>query len=316
VNLETQPGHAPLGADTDYHVGVEVGATVIRAGVFSKTLRLIGKTKLSAKLERGPEAVIARIARCILYTADECDLSVAQIKAVGVGVPGRIESPAGAVVHSTDLGWTNVPFRNELRRLLPCPVHVANCHNLATFGIYSQELAEPPRSFAAIFLGPQIAGGLIVGNQIQELLVNRTPDEGLEDPGQNIFCTLPRPEFRAFRSRDFRKALRKGRDIPAVRQFLLEIADRAGGVAADLVTRFQPEVIALGGGVMDELGNEILTAVCESARAKLGCDLADRTVLMTSALGDLAGITGAAAWAVRHNRAQPAAESVALDTVH
>jgi predicted NBD/HSP70 family sugar kinase len=81
--------------------------------------------------------------------------------------------------------------------------------------------------------------------------------------------------------------------------------------------RFSPEVIAFGGGVMDEFGDEIMATACESAKVKLGCELSDRTLLVASALGDLAGITGAAIWALRdHRQAQPETSSVALDPVH
>jgi len=61
----------------DHFVGVELGPAIIRAGVFSESLKLIGKTKFSTKLERGPMSVIERVAKCIHYAADECDLPVA-----------------------------------------------------------------------------------------------------------------------------------------------------------------------------------------------------------------------------------------------
>lgn len=317
MSLETHPGRAASSTDADYYVGVEVGATVIRAGLFSRTLRLVGKTKLSTKAERGSEAVIGRIARCVLYTADECDVPVARIRTVGVGIPGQVETETGLVTRSSDLAWTDVMLGLNLQRTLNCPVAVANSHDLATYGIYSQELTSPPRSFAALFLGPQIVGGLMEGDRFSDLTESLQAEDGFEDLEQNLFGTLPHPQFRYFRSRDFRKALKKGRDNPLVRQFLIEIARRTGEIAAQLVTRFSPEVLAFGGGVMDEVGDEIMVTACAAAKAKLGCELSDRALLVASALGDLAGITGAAAWAMRNNRpALCAASSVALDPVH
>ena len=317
VSLETLLEPAASTTDADYYVGVEVGETVIRAGLFSKTLRLVGKTKLSTKAERGSEAVVGRIARCVLYTADECDLPIARVWTVGVGIPGQVEAETGLVNRSSDLAWTGMMPGLDLQRTLNCPVAIANSHNLATYGIYSQELTTPPRSLAALFLGPQIVGGLMEGDRFIDLTEFFNAEDGFEDLEQNIFSTLPHPQFRYFRSRDFRKALKKGRDNLLVRQFLIEIAKRAGEIAAQLTTRFSPEVIVFGGGVMDEFGDEIMATACAAAKAKLGCELADRTLLVASTLGDLAGITGAAAWAMRKNRqALSATSSVALDPVH
>src|SRR5258705_9966801 len=68
----------------DHFVGVEVGPAIIRAGVFSESFRLVGKTKFSTKLERGPMSVIERVPRCIHYAAAERDLPLYRIQSVGV----------------------------------------------------------------------------------------------------------------------------------------------------------------------------------------------------------------------------------------
>ena len=56
-------------------VGVDLGGTKILAGVFDAKLEPLGSTKLTTKAQRGAEAVIERIARCVLDAIDECDLT-------------------------------------------------------------------------------------------------------------------------------------------------------------------------------------------------------------------------------------------------
>lgn len=295
-----------------YVLGVEAGETIIRAGVYTESLRLVGKTKFSTKVERGAEAVTSRIARCIFYAADECDLPMAQIRSVGIGIPGTVNTEAGMVIRSSALGWSDVPLQSALERELGRPVAIGNCHNLAALGIYAHELPVAPRSFAGLFLGSQVSGGLIEGGHFKdprEYGLTGVPGE-LE---QNIFSSVSHPLFQRFRSRDFRKALRKGHG--EVREFLLQIARKAGEVAAEITQRFQPETVAFGGGVMDELREEILRCALDTARERLGGELAGRTTVVTSTLGDLAAITGAAVLAARTGQPTPP-ESVALDAVH
>jgi len=274
----------------DHFVGVEVGPAIIRAGVFSESLKLVGKTKFSTKLERGPMSVIERVAKCVHYSADECDLPVARIQSVGVGVPGSVEGDTGLVAQAPALGWKGVPLACELERRLSMPAFAANIHSLGTLGIYHQEAKAAPKRFAALFLGPQIGGGLILDGELYDLSTLPAHPPLFEAPEFNVFSTLSQAEFRHFRSRDFRKAIRKGNQ--AATEFIREIATRTGQIAAQLVEQFAPEIIALGGGVLDEMREEILRLTETTARDRLGG--ATNVILLPSLLGDLAGITGAA----------------------
>ena len=311
---EPKPEKVASGPNEGYFVGVEVGASLIRAGVYSESLRLIGKTKLSTKAERGSEAVVGRIARCVLYAADECDLPMSRVRGVGVGIPGMVNSQTGSTDCCSELAWTSVPLRDPLEKLLDRPVVIENSYNLAALGVCSQELDSTPHSCLVISLGPQIGGAVIANGQFLELTAFDLPGTEVEHVRQNILGILPHPIFRHFRSRDFRKVLRKGNT--EVRHYLLQVAHRGGELGAQLVARYSPEVLVFGGGVLDEMRDEMTRTATEAARLKLGCELSDRTVVVISALGDLAGISGAAAWAARKTSATAPASSVALDTVH
>ena len=113
-------------------VGVEVGPSIIRAGVFDLNHQLLGKTKITTRKERGPADVIERIVKCIRYAVDECDLSISQILKVGVAVPGQI-STQGVVESCPELNWESVPLQASLAAQLsaddrarpPDPAHPA-----------------------------------------------------------------------------------------------------------------------------------------------------------------------------------------------
>src|SRR5437773_12287892 len=96
------------GSKSEYVVGVDIGGTKIYTGIFNSSLECIGTARVSTKAQRGPEAVIERIVRCVLDAVDECDLGIGQIKAIGVGAPGAIEPDAGRVIFAPNLEWKDV----------------------------------------------------------------------------------------------------------------------------------------------------------------------------------------------------------------
>src|SRR6187399_2647211 len=99
----------------DYLIGVDLGGTKILAGVFDSKFDLKGTTKLSTKADRGVEAVIERIARCINDVVDECDLNLKNVRGVGIGAPGAVDSDSGRVIFAPNLpGWKDVPLKKEL----------------------------------------------------------------------------------------------------------------------------------------------------------------------------------------------------------
>jgi len=291
-------------ADRPYLVGVEVGPLVIRAGVFTADFHPVGKTKVSTKKERGPADVIQRIARCVEYAVDECDLALEEVRALGVGVPGQTDAAMGVAMDAESLGWRDIPLRGALEKLLRVPVFVENHFRLSALGTYAREIHASPRRFAALFLGPEIGGALMEDGELSEAPPNSVSRRRSDmDPGSDgVFAVMPHEEFRHARIRDLRKAVRKG--SPAVVEFARAVARRAGEVSAGLVRTFQPDIILLGGGLMDEMREEILGIVEEAIRRGEDNNLTPaRVELVASILGDLAGMTGGAVLAAQKSAA-------------
>lgn len=111
-------------------VGVDFGGTKIFAGVFNDSLRLLGTAKVSTKAQRGPDAVIERVARCVRDAVDEADLSLQDVRGVGVGAPGAVAGDTGNVIFAPNLDWRDVPLKTQLEKLLGMPVFVENDGNL------------------------------------------------------------------------------------------------------------------------------------------------------------------------------------------
>src|SRR5262245_3613432 len=147
---------------SNYLVGVDLGGTKILSGVFDSNLECLARMKLSTKADRGQDQVIDRVARCVQDAVDECDLSMKQIRGVGIGAPGAVDADEGRVIFAPNLGWKDIPLKKALEKKLDVPVFVQNDCKLQTLGVYDAELKGKPRHLIGIFLGTGIGAGLIL----------------------------------------------------------------------------------------------------------------------------------------------------------
>lgn len=316
----------------DFLVGVDLGGTKILAGVFDDKLNCLGRSKMSTKSQRGPEAVIDRVARCVQDAIDECDLLPKQVRGVGIGAPGASDPETGRVIFAPNLVWENVPLKKDLEKLIQIPVFVENDCNVQTLGVYERELKGKPRHMVGIFLGTGIGAGLIfdgelfsgfnrsageIGHMVLEVggpkcgcgnrgcfeaLASRTAifrriQAGVKDGQKTVLTEMLGDDLEDMRSGDLRKALRRGDKL--VEKVIEEAAEYTGIAVANIINLINPEVVVLGGGVIDALEDEMLAIIVETAHdyAMQGTDKG--IAIIASKLGDDAGITGGAVLAKR-----------------
>lgn len=318
--------------DKDYLLGVDLGGTKILAGVFNDKLDCLGRAKKSTKAQRGPEAVVDRIAATVLEAIDECDLQPRQIRGLGLGAPGACDPDTGTVIFAPNLVWKNFPLKKELEKRLPFPVFVENDCNIQTLGVYEKELKARPRNMVGIFLGTGIGAGIIlegklyrgfnrtageIGHMVLEVggpkcgcgnkgcfeaLASRTAmfkrlEAALKDGHKTVLTEMLGADLEDLRSGDLRKAIKRRDKL--VERIVEETAEYTGIAVANIINLLNPEVIVLGGGVMDALEDEMLAIIVETAHDYAMNGTADGIEIIASRLGDEAGITGGAVLARR-----------------
>jgi glucokinase len=303
--------------------------------VFTNALKFVGRSKLSTKPERGPDAVIERIARCVQDAVDECDLSLKQVKGVGIGSPGSIDTENGRVMFAGNLGWKDVPLKRELEKRLGVPVFLHNDCNVCTLGVYEVELESRPKHMVGVFLGTGIGGGLVlegkvftgfnrtageVGHMVLEVngakcscgnrgcweaLASRSAlfrqvQEAVKDGQKTVLTDMLGDDLKDMRSGDLRKAIKQGDKL--VEHIVEEAAQYSGIAVANLINLFSPEVVILGGGLVDALENEMVPIIVETARKNAFPGTDKGVKIVASKLGDDAGITGGAVLAKRETK--------------
>ncbi len=300
---------APNASPATCFVGVDVGPTVIRAEVFSSTFDVLGKMKISSKPERGLHSTIERIERCVRYAADEADLALADVNAVGVGLPGRVDA-MGRVTLNHGFGFKDVPLRQQLESRLGRPVHVGNIFDLACRAIQVLEGSHDSGDFGVLFPGAILAAGLVMNGEPVDLSVYPN-DAPLLPPGAgNVVEWTEDPRFRAFRSRDFRRAVRKGNE--EARLFLRNSVVEAATFAGRLIRTAGVSQFVLAGGAIDENKADMVGLARSTLASLLGNEGRSEGVsiqVTASELGDSAGMTGAALVAAQSTRSKEEEDS-------
>src|SRR5215472_15161137 len=320
----------------EFVVGVDLGGTKILSGVFRHSMECVGTAKLSTKSSRGVDKVIERIARSAQDAVDEADLTFKQVAGVGIGAPGAVDFDAGTVIFAPNLeGWKDIPLKKELEKILGVPVFVENDCNIAALGVYVAELKSKPRSMVGVFVGTGIGGGLIidgepysgfghtageVGHMVLEVsgpkcgcgnkgcfeaLASRTAifqqiKAGIKDGQKTILTEMLGNDLEDLRSGDLRKAIRRGDKF--VDRIVEGAAEYIGIATANLVNILNPEVVVLGGGVIEALSDEMMGVIVETATDYAMPGAMKGVEIIASKLGDNAGITGGAVLARRESK--------------
>jgi glucokinase len=321
---------------SEHVVGIDLGGTKILAGVFNSSFEQVGLTKLSTKSQRGVDKVVERIARCAQDAVDEADLTFKQIAGVGIGAPGAVDSSAGTVIFAPNMeGWKEVPLKKELEKQLGVPVFVENDCNISALGVYVAELKSKPKSMVGIFVGTGIGGGIVINGELYsgfghtagevghmvievsgpkcgcgnkgcfEALASRTAifqqiKAGIKDGQKTILTEMLGNDLEDLRSGDLRKAIRRGDKF--VDRIVEGAAEYIGIATANLVNILNPEVVVLGGGVIEALSDEMMGVIVETATDYAMPGAMKGVEIIASKLGDNAGITGGAVLARRETK--------------
>jgi len=317
---------------SDYVVGVDLGGTKILAGVFDGAMRCVSRSKMTTKAERGSAGVIGRIVRCVQDAVDECDLSLKQVKAIGVGSPGSVDSGAGRVIFAGNLGWNNVPLRKDLERRFGVPVVIENDCNICVIGVHQEEFAGKPKNMIGLFVGTGIGGGIMINGRLfsgayglagelghmvidvngpkctcgnrgcveamgSRAAIFRRIQDAVKRGEKTILTEMLGDALEGLRSGDLRKALKRGDKL--VTNVIEDAAHYVGVAVGNLVNIFNPELVVVGGGVMEQMSEAMMPIIVETAMEGAFNGTTRGLQILPSKLGDDAGITGAAVLARR-----------------
>jgi glucokinase len=321
-----------------YVVGVDLGGTKILAAVVGRKGKILSQVKRPTPPESGADEIVERMAGAVRQAIKEAGVPARWVLAAGVGAPAPVDPKTGFVFEPPNIPvLSNFPLGERLGQALGMPVFVDNDVNVGTVGEHALGAGRGTRDMVGIFVGTGVGGGLIVDGRLRHGFRNSAGEVGhmivgFQGQPDEPLCGCGRPgclEAYASRTaieRDVRAAIAAGRETvlaglleksgkdritsgllvkalekndPLVVEVMARVATYLTLLVATIVNFFDPEMIVLGGGVAEALGEQLLEPIRRDApRWFIQKQDAAQVRIVAAELGDQAGVLGAAtiAW--------------------
>lgn len=320
---------------TKYWIGFDLGGTKMLAKVFDNDFKAVGDDRTKTRGHEGDKAGMDRIKRTIRKVMENAGIKADQVAGIGVGCPGPLDLEKGVILDAPNLGWQNVSVRKELTAEFGCPVHIANDVDVGIFGEHRFGAAKGSRTSIGIFPGTGIGGGCVYEGKIlrgrtrscMEIGHIQVMPEGprcgcgrrgcLEAVASRLAISA-RAAMAAYRGQAPNLLKEAGTDLANIRSGALSASIRAGDkvvesivreaarhigrAAASLVNLIAPDVVVLGGGLVEAMPDLFVSEVENTARRRVLSSFADSFKVVAAKLGDDAGVIGAAAWAQQEEK--------------
>jgi glucokinase len=308
-------------------LGIDLGGTKILGAVIGSDNRILGRAKRTTPAREGGPAIVLAIVSCIDEALRNAGLGRQDIAAAGIGSPGPLDTKSGVILFSSNLNVKNFPIGPELAAVLDRPVLVQNDVRVGGYAEFRLGAGRGFRDIVAAFVGTGIGGCVIQGG---EMVLGSTGNAGeighiiVKAGGPRCGCgargCLEALASKTAIGRRVQKAVHKGLptvlgDKMARKGGRLKSGDLAEAVAAkdiialkevhraahylglglgSLINVLGPEIVIVGGGVAGALGPPYVDLVRTAARSQALTDPEGLVRIDRAALGDDAGILGAA----------------------
>lgn len=314
------------------YVGIDVGGTNLRSASFiGQSATPARKRKVPSRKPATHDTILADLANAVESVLPP---GVSHPTAVGVAIPGPVNPRTGVVVIATNLkGWENLPLGTRLSEKLGCPIVVGNDANLAAVGEWKFGAASGYHDVLYLTVSTGIGGGVIADDRLLLGVNGLAAEVGhiqVEPNGVRCNCgqsgcletvaagpAIARnaiAQLQAGQSHD--SALRAYNDGDVTRLTTLQIGQaaaagdvfaqeqirasgrRIGRAIASMLALYNPAVVVIGGGVSFS-GDLFMTPLREAVATSGLPDTYWRDMpILAAALGDDAGLIGAAAAAM------------------
>ena len=148
-----------------YTVGVDIGGTFVKLGLFTTEGELLDKWQIPTRREDASSHILPDIAASIAAKMEEKGICKEDVKGVGFGTPGPVTED-GVAVCPANLDWVNKPVAKELTELTGFPAKGGNDVNVAGMGEMWRGGARGYQNVVVVPIGTGLGAAIIVGGKI------------------------------------------------------------------------------------------------------------------------------------------------------
>lgn len=310
------------------YVGIDIGGTNLKAGVVDETGTLLSAAKTPLQFTT-PEAFVETLAGLSRQAAEAAGIGAEEICAVGMGVPGEVDTEHGTILYTCNIPLADLPVGALFRRYLDVPVYLENDANCAALAEYWAGAGKGCHSLIVVTLGTGVGAGIVLGGKLLRGINGTAGETGhmvVEPDGVPCRCGR-RGCWEQYASanalkRITREAMERcpdsalwvhcaGKLEQISGRSAFQVARECGDETAQAVCRsyvrylalgvvnlinlFQPDVLCIGGGVSNEADEALLHPLQRIVQQeRFGHDPRRTAKVVKAELGNDAGLIGAA----------------------
>lgn len=150
-----------------YRVGIDVGATNIKIGLFDQEMNLLSQAQTLTDQEADLERLLEVIRSFVQNLLKHNGVELSQIEGVGAALPSYIDYEKGYVLETSNImALSNAPVRDLLQDRLGVPVILENDANAAAIAEHTMGAGMGYDNMIYAALATGIGGGLILNGKL------------------------------------------------------------------------------------------------------------------------------------------------------
>ena len=149
-----------------YFVGIDLGGTSIKAGLVDENGKIIRKATCPTLVERGARPVVDDMAKLVLEVCAQAGVSLDDVKAVGIGLPGIQDPRTGHVPFCTNLYWHEVPVIEWMQETINKPIFIDNDATVAGLAESVAGVSAGIKNSVFLTLGTGLGGGIVLNGKV------------------------------------------------------------------------------------------------------------------------------------------------------
>lgn len=310
------------------YIGIDVGGTNLKAGLVDESGLILASQSMKIPRVDDQDSLAWTL---VSLTQDLCQaagVGLDQVTSVGVGVPGTVDVRSGTILYTCNLPLENVPLRKLFHRYLSLPLYIENDANCAALAEYFAGAGRDSKRFVTITLGTGIGAGIIHNGKIYHgangmagevghmtivyrgepcpcgrrgcweryasaQALKRQTTLALQKHPESVLAQVVAENSGKVSGQSAFIAMRRGDSVGAA--VCEQYIDYLAAGIVNLVNIFQPDTLAIGGGISNEDDRYLLQPLRRKVEQEsLPCARDKMTRIVKAELGARAGIIGAA----------------------
>lgn len=312
-----------------YDIGIDLGGTKVLCALIEKNekdpqeRKILFEVKKKTKKEKGNKKVTARLFEALDELFKISNIKKEEINSIGIAIAGQIDRNNGTVINACNLECKNLEIKKLIEEKYSIKTQVYNDVEAAATGELILGAGKNHKDILCVFIGTGIGSSIIIDKKIFHGVSGSAGEIGhiiVDLNGRSCSCggvgCLEAYASRSAIESRIQGAVKKGRksiiteladgqhistkhikqaldahDEVTV-QYVNEAIEYLSGGLASAINFFNPELIILGGGLIQGI-DEIYLKTIRLAKAKALKVASEKTEFKKAELGDYSGVIGA-----------------------